>query len=83
MHTEHPSAIRRLVDHHGGVTRVAALLGGDFSYQIVQQWTQRNWASPLHFQKLAPLMPKGMKLQDLYSDIAEFKKSGKAAKVQA
>lgn len=83
MSTAHPSAIRRLVDHHGGPTKVAALLGGDFPYQIVQQWVQREWASPLHFQRLAPLMPKGMKLPDLYEDIKANKAPRKAAKVTA
>ena len=69
MSTKPASAIQKLVDHHDGPTKVAALIGEGFAYQAVQQWVQRGWASPLHFPKLKPLMPKGMTLQHLYADI--------------
>jgi hypothetical protein len=68
MSTKTESAIRRLVDHHGGPTKVAALLGDGFAYQLVQQWLQREWASPMHILKLEPLMPPGMTIRDLFAD---------------
>lgn len=83
MSTKPESAIRRLVDHHGGPTKVAALIGDDFAYQHVQQWIQREWASPLHFQRLAPLLVNGMTVGDLYADIAANKAPRKTAKAAA
>ena len=68
MSTRHVSAIRRLVEHHGGPTKVAALIGDDFAYQLVQQWLQREWASPMHILKLEPHMPDGMTIRDLFAD---------------
>ena len=62
------SAIRQLVDHHGGPTKVAALLGDEFAYQLVQQWVHREWASPMHILKLEPLLPAGMTIRDLFAD---------------
>lgn len=72
------SAIRRLVDHHDGPTKTARLLADGFAYQLVQQWVDRGWASPLHFPKLAQIMPDGMSMSDLYADV-EANKSARAA----
>ena len=87
MSTKPESAIRRLVDHHGGPTKVAALMGDGFAYQHVQQWIQRDWASPLHFPKLTPLLIDGMTIGDLFADIEAHKEPRKAtakpAKVSA
>lgn len=83
MSTKPESAIRRLVERHGGPTKVAALIGADFAYQHVQQWIQRNWASPLHFPKLLPLLVDGMTIDDLYADIEANKEPRKAHKVAA
>ena len=83
MSTKPDSAIQRLVDHHDGPTKVAALIGDGFAYQAVQQWVQRGWASPLHFPKLKPLMPKGMTLQHLYADIEAVRGSARKAKPAA
>jgi hypothetical protein len=83
MSTKHSSAIRRLVDHHGGPTKVAALIGEGIAYQNVQQWLQREWASPLHFPRLAPLLIDGMTVGDLYADIAANKAPRKSAKAAA
>lgn len=80
MSKKHESAIHRLVDHHGGPTKVAALIGGGFAYQHVQQWIQRSWASPLHFPRLAPLLIDGMTLDDLYADIQANKAPRKATR---
>lgn len=79
MTSKHASAIRRLVEHHGGPTKVAALMGDGLSYQHVQQWVQRDWASPLHFLRLEPLLLDGMTLGDLYADIAANKFPRKVA----
>ena len=83
MSTKTGSAIRRLVDHHGGPTKVAALIGDDFAYQLVQQWVHRDWASPLHFPKLIPLLVDGMTIGDLYADIEANKAPRKSDKVAA
>ena len=83
MSTKPESAIRRLVERHGGPTKVAALIGDDFAYQHVQKWIQRNWASPLHFQRLAPLLVDGMTINDLYADIEANKEPRKADRVPA
>ena len=74
------SAIRRLVEHHGGPARTAALISDGFHYQLVQQWVERGWASPMHFLRLEKLMPKGMTVRDLYAD---RDRNGKRAKVAA
>ena len=68
MNTKPDSAIRRLVDHQGGVTKVAAQLGDEFPYQLVQQWLSRGWASPMHFLALEPLLPPGLTMRDLFAD---------------
>lgn len=74
------SAIRRLVEHHGGATRTAALIADGFHYQLVQQWVDRGWASPMHFLRLEELLPDGMTIRDLYAD---RDRNGKRVKVAA
>lgn len=76
------SAIRRLVEHHGGAAKTATLIAEGFHYQQVQQWVDRGWASPIHFLRLQKLMPKGMTLRDLYADCEKWR-SNKPAKVAA
>jgi hypothetical protein len=66
--TRPESAIRRLVEHHGGVTRTASLIADGFHYQLVQQWVDRGWASPMHFLRLEKLLLSGMTVRDLYAD---------------
>lgn len=61
-------AIARLVAHHNGPTAVSNALGGFPTYQEVQRWVRRGWASPMHIFKLKPLLPRGMKLDDLAAD---------------
>jgi hypothetical protein len=73
------SAIRRLVEHHGGATRTAALIADGFHYQLVQQWVDRGWASPMHFLRLEKLMPKGMTVRELYADCDSNRKRRPAA----
>lgn len=68
-------AIRRLVDHHNGPTAVSKLLGGTPVYQEVQRWVRRGWASPMHLLSLQPLMPEGMKLEDLAMDRVAAKRA--------
>lgn len=75
MNSKPESAIRRLVDHQGGVTKVAAQLGDDFPYQLVQQWLYRGWASPMHFLSLEPLLPPGLTMRDLFADRDSVAKS--------
>lgn len=66
---KHPdSAIARLVAHHGSTTEVSRKLNGTPVYQEVQRWVRRGWASPMHIFRLKPLLPKGMKLEDLDAD---------------
>ncbi len=80
--SKHPeSAIRRLVERHGGPTKLAALMGGGVAYQHVQIWIQRNWASPLHFPRLLPLLVDGMTIGDLYADIEANKAPRKSDRV--
>ena len=79
MEPKPPSAIRRLVDHHGGVTKTAQLLGEDFAYQSVQQWLDRDWASPMHFLKLEALLPAGLSIGDLYADRERAKQPKESA----
>lgn len=62
------SAIARLVAHHDGPTEVSRKLGGVPVYQEVQRWVRRGWASPMHIFRLKPLLPKGMRLEDLDAD---------------
>lgn len=62
------SAIARLVAYHEGPTEVSRLLGGTPAYQEVQRWVRRGWASPMHIFRLKPLLPRGMKLEDLNAD---------------
>lgn len=62
------SAIGRLVAHHDGPTEVSRLLGGKPAYQEIQRWVSRGWASPMHIFRLKPLLPRGMKLEDLNAD---------------
>lgn len=71
-------AIRRLVDHHGGLSAFTRLVDG-LHYQEVQRWLARDWASPKQFLRLEPLLPKGMSIRDLYADIEEAKSHEKAA----
>ena len=66
------SAIARLVDHHGGATKTAALIADGFHYQQVQQWVDRGWASPIHFLTLQKLMPKGMTTRDIESALVDL-----------
>ena len=73
------SAIARLVDHHGGATKTAALIADGFHYQQVQQWVDRGWASPIHFLTLQKIMPKGMTMRDLYADCEKNRKPAKVA----
>ena len=68
MSTQHSPAIVRLVEHHGGPTKVAQMLGGDFPYQQVQLWKKRGWASPMHIMSLEPLLLEGMTIRDLHAD---------------
>lgn len=75
------SAIRRLVEHHGGPTRTAALIGDGFHYQLVQQWVDRGWASPMHFLRLEELLISGMTLRDLYADRDRNGRRARAADV--
>ena len=62
------SAIARLVAYHNGPTEVSRLLDGKPVYQEVQRWVRRGWASPMHIFRLKPLLPKGMKLEELDAD---------------
>ena len=76
------SAIRRLVEHHGGPAKTAALIADGFHYQLVQQWVDRGWASPMHFLRLEKLLPKGVTVRDLYAD-RDAANERKRAKVAA
>lgn len=66
--TPESPAIVRLVNHHGGPVALSAKLGGTPVYQEIQRWVRRGWASPMHLFKLKPLLPRGMKLEDLGAD---------------
>lgn len=68
MKQQHSSAIAKLVAHHKGPTAVSVKLGGTPVYQEVQRWVRRGWASPMHIFRLKPLLPRGMKLEDLNAD---------------
>lgn len=61
-------AIVRLVEHHGGPVALSTKLGGTPVYQEIQRWVQRGWASPMHLFKLKPLLPRGIRLEDLDAD---------------
>ena len=68
MSTQHLPAIVRLVEHHGGPTKVAQMLGSAVPYQQIQLWVRRRWASPMHIMSLEPLLLDGMTIRDLYAD---------------
>jgi hypothetical protein len=68
MEAQQTPAIVRLIDHHGGASRVSQLLGGKPFYQEVQRWKGRGWASPMHILALKPLLLDGMTLEDLHAD---------------
>jgi hypothetical protein len=68
MSSQRQSAIARLVDHHDGPTALSRKLGGRPQYQQIQAWVKRGWASPMHIFRLKPLLPRGIKLEDLYQD---------------
>lgn len=69
MNASKQPAIARLVAHNGGTTAVSKKLGGSPVYQEIQRWVARGWASPKHIFRLEPLLPKGMTVRDLYSDM--------------
>lgn len=77
------SSIERLVRHHGGPTAVARALGNVPVYQEVQRWVVRGWASPMHIFRLKPLLPRGMKLEDLAADRIRVKAEQASAKPTA
>jgi hypothetical protein len=68
MPKHHPPAIVRLVEHHGGPVALSEKLGGRPVYQEISRWLRRGWASPMHIFKLKPLLPRGIKLEDLDAD---------------
>lgn len=79
MSTDPKPAIVRLVEHHGGPAKLAKLLGDNPPYQRLQEWVGRGWASPLQFLRLEPLLPDGITLRDLHTDIAAAKPEKSAA----
>lgn len=68
MSTPTQSAIARLVEHHGGAAALSRKLDGRPPYQRIQEWLSRGWASPKYLFALKPLLPRGMKLEDLDAD---------------
>lgn len=79
MNKPHPSAIERLVQHHGGPAKVSQLLGGKPVYQEIQRWVSRRWASPMHIIALEPLLLDGMTIRDLHMDREAAKPAQEAA----
>ena len=73
METLKPSAIERLVDHYGGPVALSRKLGGDPSYQAIQIWVKRRWASPMHIDKLERILPRSIKRQELHEDRTRFR----------
>lgn len=61
-------AIVRLVHHHGGPVALSSKLGGTPVYQEIQRWVRRGWASPMHLFKLKPLLPRGIRFEELDAD---------------
>lgn len=68
MATTNESAISRLVAHHGGAAALSRKMGGRPPYQRIQEWIGRGWASPAYLFQLKPLLPRGIKLEDLNAD---------------
>lgn len=81
------SAITRVVDHHGGPVALALAMNARLKTakqlmsserifrQQIEQWVERGWASPTRFQELAPFLPDGITVADLYEDRKRAKKS--------
>lgn len=68
-------AIQRLVDHMNGPVATAKAIADDFPYQAVQRWTARGWGSPKYFNKLVPLLPEGLTIDDLFADVEAVQKA--------
>lgn len=66
------SAIERLTRHNGGPIALSRTLGNTPSYQQIQSWCRRKWASPLHIARMLPLLPGDMTEADLHADRERF-----------
>lgn len=67
------SAIERLVELNGGPVAVARALNDVVAYQEVQRWVKRGYGAPKHFQRLVSLLPQGMTIDDLFTDMPSTK----------
>lgn len=61
-------AIARLVEHHEGVYALARKLPDGPVVQEIERWLRRGWAAPKHIPKLRPVLPRGIRVEDLYLD---------------